>query len=71
VYELFGGALRRYPGNYSHYEKVRQTELESLVARYEQQQQEIHRLEDFISRFGAKATKAAAAQDRQKMLDKM
>ncbi|MCM1322390.1 MAG: ABC-F family ATP-binding cassette domain-containing protein [Bacteroides sp.] len=71
VYELFNGALRRYPGNYSHYESVRAVELESLTARYEQQQQEIRKLEDFIRRFGAKATKAAQAQERQKMLDKI
>lgn len=71
VYELFGGALRRYPGNFSHYEKVRESELKTLVAAYEQQQQEIRHLEDFINRFGYKATKAAQAQERQKQLDKM
>ena len=71
VYELFNGSLNRYPGNYSHYEKVREVELESLIARYEIQQEEIRKLEDFIRRFGYKATKAAQAQERQKMLDKM
>ena len=71
VYELFNAELRLYPGNYSHYEQVRKTELESLIARYEQQQEEIRRLEDFIRRFGAKATKAAQAQERQKMLDRI
>lgn len=71
VYELFNGNLNRYPGNYSHYEKVREVELESLIARYEIQQEEIRKLEDFIRRFGYKATKAAQAQERQKMLDKM
>lgn len=71
VYELFNAELRLYPGNYSQYEQVRKTELESLIARYEQQQEEIRRLEDFIRRFGAKATKAAQAQERQKMLDRI
>ena len=71
VYELFNGNLNRYLGNYSHYEKVREVELESLIARYEIQQEEIRKLEDFIRRFGYKATKAAQAQERQKMLDKM
>lgn len=71
VYELFGGALRRYPGNFSHYEQVRQTELASLIAAYNQQQREIEHLESFIRRFGYKATKAAQAQERQKMLDKV
>ncbi len=71
VYELFGGDLKRYPGNFSHYEQVRQVELETLIQAYEQQQQEIHHLEDFINRFGYKATKANQAQERQKMLDKI
>ncbi|MBP5443622.1 MAG: ABC-F family ATP-binding cassette domain-containing protein [Treponema sp.] len=71
VYELFNGDLKRYPGNFTHYEEVRKVELESLIAAYELQQQEIHHLEEFIRRFGYKATKAAQAQDRQKQLDKM
>ena len=71
VYELFNGELKRYPGNFSHYEQVRQVELQTLISQYEQQQQEIQKLEDFINRFGYKATKAAQAQERQKMLDKL
>ena len=71
VYELFNGTLKRYPGNYTHYEKVRETELKTLIAAYEQQQQEIQKLQDFITRFGYKATKAAQAQEYQKKLDKM
>lgn len=71
VYELFGGDLKRYPGNFSHYEDVRKVELDSLIAAYNQQQHEIEHLEQFINRFGYKATKAAQAQERQKMLDKI
>ncbi|MFA6855972.1 MAG: ABC-F family ATP-binding cassette domain-containing protein [Treponema sp.] len=71
VYELFNGELKHYAGNFTHYEAVRKVELKTLIAAYEQQQQEIQHLEDFINRFGAKATKAAQAQDRQKQLDKI
>ncbi|MBO4532845.1 MAG: ABC-F family ATP-binding cassette domain-containing protein [Treponema sp.] len=71
VYELFNGELKRYPGNFTHYEKVRETELKTLIAAYEQQQQEINKLQDFITRFGYKATKAAQAQEYQKKLEKM
>ena len=71
VYELFNGDLKRYSGNFSQYEKVREVELKTLIADYEQQQQEINKLEDFIKRFGYKATKAAQAQEYQKKLDKM
>ena len=71
VYELFNGDLKRYPGNFTHYEKVREVELQTLIAAYEQQQEEINKLEDFIRRFGYKATKAAQAQEYQKKLEKM
>ena len=71
VFELFNGNLKRYPGNFTHYEQVREVELKTLIAEYEQQQAEIQKLEDFITRFGYKATKAAQAQEYQKKLDKM
>lgn len=71
VYELFGGNLKSYSGNFSKYEKIRAIELQTLMAEYEKQQAEIAHLEDFIRRFGYKATKAAQAQDRQKALDKI
>ncbi len=71
VYELFNGELHRYAGNFTHYEKVREVELETLIKEYEKQQEEIRHLQEFIDRFGAKATKAAQAQERQKMLDKI
>ena len=71
VMELFNGDLKRYPGNFTHYEKVREVELKTLISEYEQQQQEINKLEDFIKRFGYKATKAAQAQEYQKKLDKI
>ncbi|MBQ0050484.1 MAG: ABC-F family ATP-binding cassette domain-containing protein [Treponema sp.] len=71
VYELFNGDLHRYPGNFSHYEKVREVELETLIHEYEKQQDEINHLQEFIDRFRYKATKAIQVQERIKMLDKI
>jgi ATP-binding cassette subfamily F protein 3 len=71
VYELFRGNLKRYAGNYSAYEQVRRLELESLVKRYEAQQEEIAKTEALIRRFRYKATKAAFAQELIKRLEKM
>ncbi|MCR5045443.1 MAG: ABC-F family ATP-binding cassette domain-containing protein [Treponema sp.] len=71
VYELFNGSLKCYPGNFTNYEKTREVELKTLIAAYEKQQEEIQHLQSFIDRFGAKATKAAQAQERQKQLDKI
>ena len=71
VYELFNGDLHRDAGNYSHYEKVREVELETLIHEYEKQQDEIAHLQEFIDRFRYKATKAVQVQERIKMLDKI
>jgi ATP-binding cassette subfamily F protein 3 len=71
VYELFQGNLKRYAGNYSAYEKVRAVEIESLMKRYAEQQEEIARAEELIRRFRYKASKAAMVQERIKKLEKM
>ncbi|MDR1904759.1 MAG: ABC-F family ATP-binding cassette domain-containing protein [Treponema sp.] len=71
VLELFQGSLKRYAGNYSSYEKLRQQELNALLKRYAEQQEEIARAEDIIRRFRYKASKAAMVQERIKMLEKM
>ena len=71
VYEIFQGNLKRYAGNYSAYEKTRAVELESLVKRYEAQQEEIEKTEALIRRFRYKASKAAFAQDLIKRLERM
>ncbi|MDR2069007.1 MAG: ATP-binding cassette domain-containing protein [Spirochaetaceae bacterium] len=71
VYELFQGNLTRYAGNYTAYEGIRRIELESLMARYKAQQEEIAKTEALIRRFRYKASKAAFAQELIKRLDKM
>ena len=69
--ELFLGRLRRYPGNYSQYLIRRKAELEELSQRYEQQQQEIERLNTFIQKFRYNASKARQVQSRVKYLEKL
>lgn len=71
VFELFGGALKRYAGNYTLYERIKQQETDQLIQAYAQQQAEIHHMEEFIERFRSKATKAKQVQSRIKQLEKM
>jgi ATP-binding cassette, subfamily F, member 3 len=71
VAELFSGDLKIYKGNYSKYEKLRELELEDLLARYRKQQEEIAKHENFIRRFKSKATKATQAQSHVKQLEKI
>jgi ATP-binding cassette subfamily F protein 3 len=66
-----GTKLRLYTGNYSAYEQARATILAQQQSLYARQQREVARLQSFIDRFRAKATKATQAQSRMKALAKM
>lgn len=71
IYELDRGSTRRYAGNYSSFLEQKETELAAQVKRYEQQQAELDRMEDFIRRNIARATTSKRAQSRRKLLDKI
>jgi ATP-binding cassette subfamily F protein 3 len=71
ITEVCGGKLHDYPAPYSRYEERREQELEQQRAAYEAQQEEIARLEAFISRFRYQASKAALVQSRIKFLEKL
>ena len=71
VFELFLGKIKRYRGNYSDYERQREQELSEIIKAWELQQLEIKRLEDFIRRFRATASKARQVQSRIKQLERM
>ena len=65
------GSVRLYTGNYSSYEEQRAMELVQQAAFAARQEREIKRIEGFVSRFKAKASKARQAQSRMKQLEKM
>lgn len=69
--EIFGAKLWGAPGNLTQWLKEREQRLAQHRQAYRLQQDEIARLERFVERFRAKATKAAQARSRQKVLDKM
>lgn len=71
VAELYLGKIGLYRGNFSDYEKKRREEMQSILASYEQQQEEIARLEEFVRRFRYNASKAALVQSRIKQLEKI
>ena len=71
ITEVANGKLNDYPAPYSRYEKARADAIEQERVAYEQQQEEIARLEAFISRFRYQASKAALVQSRIKALDKL
>jgi len=71
IVEICRGRLDRYSGTYEDYVVEKAARHEQYVAAYQNQQREIQHLEQFISRFRAKASKAAQAQERIKRLERM
>src|SRR6202049_1090597 len=71
ILHLDRGKLTLYKGTYSSYEEQRATR-EMLDAKHAKRQEaERKRLQSFVDRFKAKASKARQAQSRVKMLEKM
>lgn len=60
-----------YPGNYEYYLSAKAERDDLQQKAYENQQNYIKQQERFIERFKAKASKATAAQSKQKLLDKL
>lgn len=71
VVELFAAGLKRYKGNYTRYEQRRAEDLQQLTAEYERQQDQINKLESFITRFRYNASKAKLVQSRVKELERI
>ncbi|MGP1415274.1 MAG: ribosomal protection-like ABC-F family protein [Treponema sp.] len=71
TYEIMSGKLRKYHGTYTEYEKQRAEEVQYLVKKWKEQQEEIAKNEEFIRRFRSNASKAALVQDRIKRLEKL
>jgi ATP-binding cassette, subfamily F, member 3 len=71
ILHLDRGKLTLYRGSYSSFEEQRATR-EMLDAKHAKRQEaERKRLQDFVDRFKAKASKARQAQSRVKMLERM
>ncbi len=71
IADLESAALTVYHGDYDRFVVQKAESAERLAATAARQQRERARLERFVERFKAKATKAKQAQSRAKMLDKM
>jgi ATP-binding cassette subfamily F protein 3 len=69
--ELDSGKLTRFPMNYTAYLAEKERRRESLLAAQKHQKERIEQLEKFIERFKAKASKAAQARSKSKILQKM
>jgi ATP-binding cassette subfamily F protein 3 len=68
---LHGGTGRLYSGDYSSFERQRAEHLRQQQIAHEREQSERARLQAFVDRFKAKASKAKQAQSRMKRLEKL
>ncbi|MCW3016920.1 MAG: family ATP-binding cassette protein [Solirubrobacterales bacterium] len=71
VLDLEAGKARYFKGTWHQWRREQAMREMALGKAIEKQQAEIARMESFIERFRAKATKAKAAQSRVKKLDKI
>ena len=71
IAEVLHGKVTDYAMNYSRYLAERETRLELARAAYENQKEEIERIESFISWFCYQVSKAALVQSRVKQLEKI
>jgi ATP-binding cassette, subfamily F, member 3 len=65
---LQGGRLTGYKGNFSQFLEQRELRMSQDAATAENLKRQREHLQSFVDRFGAKATKAAQAQSRLKMI---
>src|SRR3712207_2350826 len=71
VLEIEAGRSRFFPGTWAQWRREAAAREVALGQAIEKQQAEIARMEQFIERFRAKATKARQAQSRVKALNKI
>ena len=71
IVEVDAETVTRYEGNLDWYLREREVRYQHLKAAKENQDHHREQLQRFVDRFRAQATKAAQAQSRQKLIDKI
>ncbi|SDX54263.1 ATP-binding cassette, subfamily F, member 3 [Marininema mesophilum] len=71
IYEIDGRQATRYPGNYSDYIRTKEARLAQWAKEYEQQQEDIRQMEEFVQKNIARASTTKRAQSRRMALEKM
>jgi len=69
--EIARSKVFRYTGNYDSYVAQKAAREQQHESAYANQKREIAKLQNFVDRFKAKASKAASAQSKMKMIEKL
>lgn len=71
IWEVERTVLREYPGNYSAFARQKKERLQRQLKEYEQQQQQIASMEDYVARNIVRATTSKMAKSRRNALERM
>lgn len=71
IAEIENGKLTKYKGNYTAFVKLKEMAVIRQLKEYEQQQEEIAKLQDYVDRNLVRASTTKSAQSRIKKLDNM
>lgn len=71
IYEIDNLIFNRYVGNFEYYLSLKETNKKQYEKQYKVQQHQIKKMQEFIDKNKAKASKAKSAQSRVKQLEKM
>ena len=71
ILEIARSKVIRYRGNYDAYVSEKAAREIQLEGAYANQQREVQKLQTFVDRFKAKASKAASAQSKMKLIAKL
>lgn len=71
IFHLDFTCLKRYPGNYEAFLKLRDAESRRYIDEYNKQSEEIARMEDFINKNLVRASTTKRAQSKRKQLEKI
>jgi ATP-binding cassette subfamily F protein 3 len=71
ILHLKNGSLNEYYGNYDDFLEQYESQQEGKIAERKNIEDKIKKAQDFVDRFGAKATKASQARSRVKMIAKL
>ena len=71
IFEISRSRIFRYTGNYDSYLQQKDARESQHESAYANQQREIAKLQTFVDRFKAKASKASSAQSKMKLINKL
>jgi len=71
TYHIEFASLKRYPGNYNEFLKLKDADRLKYIHEYNRQQQKISQMEEFINKNIAGAATSKRAKSRRKQLDKI